>query len=70
MENDRLYSGGGTDISKVLRHIDSNKFDTAILITDCEDEFSLDKVKSDLLIFTNDLKFKSSNPKVKVSYFS
>lgn len=69
LKNDVLYTGGGTDISKVLRHIKDNKFDVSIMITDCEDTFTLDDIDSDLMIFTNMLSFKSNNPKVQVSYF-
>lgn len=69
LKTDRLYTGGGTNITNVLNHIKKNKFDVSIMITDCEDKFSLKGVDSDLMIFTNDMKFKSDNKKVKVSYF-
>lgn len=69
LHKDRLYRGGGTNITNVLNHIKKNKFDVSIMITDCEDKFSLKGVDSDLMIFTNDMKFKSDNKKVKVSYF-
>lgn len=70
INTDRLSAGGGTDIQGVLTHIDENKFDAAIVITDCEDSFSLKKVKSNVMFFTNDMRFKSDNPLVKVSYFN
>ena len=69
LKHDNLYSGGGTNIQKVLQHIKDNKFDVSIMITDCEDRFTLDDIESDLMIFTNNLSFKSRNPKVQVSYF-
>ena len=69
LKHDSLYSGGGTNIQKVLQHIKDNKFDVSIMITDCEDRFTLDDIESDLMIFTNNLSFKSRNPKVQVSYF-
>lgn len=64
-----LVTGGGTDIDGVLKHIKENKNDVAIMITDCEDRFSLADVNSNLMIFTNDSRFKSDNKKVKVTYF-
>lgn len=69
LKEDRLYSGGGTNITRVLNHIKDNSFDVSIMITDCEDRFTLDDIKSDLMIFTNNLSFRSRNPKVQVSYF-
>lgn len=69
LKSDYIYSGGGTNIQKVLKHIKDNKFDVSIMITDCEDNFTLDDIDSDLMIFTNNLSFKSKNPKVRVSYF-
>ena len=64
-----LYTGGGTYINGVLRHIEDNKHDVSIMITDCEDSFSLKNVKSELMIFTNNYKFKSDNDAVRVTYW-
>lgn len=64
-----LYTGGGTYINGVLRHIEDNKHDVSIMITDCEDNFSLKNVKSELMIFTNNYKFKSDNGAVRVTYW-
>ena len=65
-----IYTGGGTDINKVLKNIETEKQDTAILITDCEDNFSLKNVKSNLMIYTNNTTFKNdNNPLVKLTYF-
>ena len=69
LKQESLYTGGGTNITNVLNHIKKNKFDVAIMITDCEDRFSLKDVDSNLMIFTNNMKFKSDNNSVKVSYF-
>lgn len=62
-------TGGGTNIQEVLRHIKDNSEGVSIIITDCEDTFSVKDVKKDVLIFTNDISFKSSNDKVKVAYW-
>ena len=64
-----LYTGGGTYINGVLRHIEDHKHDVSIMITDCEDSFSLKNVKSELMIFTNNYKFKSDNDAVRVTYW-
>lgn len=69
LKNDSIYASGGTNIQKVLTHIKDNNFDVSIMITDCEDNFTLDDINSDLMIFTNNLSFKSKNSKVRVSYF-
>lgn len=69
LKSDYIYATGGTYITGVLNHIKRNKFDQAIMITDCQDRFSLKDVDSDLLIFTNNLNFIGDNPKVKVAYF-
>ena len=70
LKEDYLYASGGTNITNVLNHIKRNKFDHAIMITDCQDKFSLNDIDSDLMIFTNNLNFTTKNPKVKLNYFS
>jgi len=60
---------GGTDITNVLNNIEKEKQDVAIMITDCEDYFSLDNVKSNLMIYTNNFSVKNNNPLVKLTYF-
>lgn len=68
-ESERMITSGGTNINYVLNHIKENKHDVAIMITDCQDRFSLKGFKSDLMVYTNELSFISDNPKVKVTYF-
>lgn len=68
-KKEELYASGGTNITRVLEHITSNKHDVAIMVTDCEDRFTLDGVKSDLLIFTNNLEVETNNRLVKLVYF-
>lgn len=65
-----IYVGGGTDITRVLNYIDDENQDVAIMITDCDDRFSLKGVKSNLMIYTNNTSVKNSNPKVKLTYFN
>lgn len=64
-----LYAGGGTNIKAVLDHLNKTNFDHAIMITDCQDNFSLRGFKKDLMIFTNMYSFTTNNPHVKVTYF-
>lgn len=64
-----IYTSGGTDIQLVLDTIKNQKQDAAILITDCNDQFSLKNVNYNLMIYTNDKNFKTDNPKVKLTYF-
>lgn len=64
-----IHWGGGTNITRVLEHIKNEKHDVSILITDCEDDFTLKGVKSDLFIFTNNESFVPDNPRVKCSYW-
>lgn len=64
-----IYTSGGTDIQAVLDTIQNQKQDAAILITDCNDQFSLKNVNYNLMIYTNDRNFKTDNPKVKLTYF-
>ena len=64
-----IYTSGGTDIQAVLNTIKAQKQDAAILITDCDDNFSLKNVDYNLMIYTNDRSFKSDNAKVKLTYF-
>lgn len=68
-KDDTPWTSGGTCIQRVLSHIKKNNNAVSIMITDCEDSFSLKDVNSDVLIFTNDLNFKSDNPKVRVANF-
>ena len=65
-----IDTGGGTDITKVLNKINDEKQDVAILVTDCEDRFSLKNVNCNLMIYTNDTSFRSDNPNVSLTYFS
>lgn len=67
---DSIPIGGGTNIQKVLQRINDEKQDTAILITDCQDRFSLRDVTGNLMIYTNDTTFKSDNKNVSLTYFS
>lgn len=64
-----IYTSGGTNIQAVLDTIRAQQQDAAILITDCEDQFSLKKVNYNLMIYTNNKTFKSDNAKVKLTYF-
>lgn len=64
-----IYVGGGTDIKYVLQYIDDNKQDVAIMITDCDDRFSLKNVQSNLMIYTNNKTVRNNNPLVKLTYF-
>lgn len=64
-----LSVGGGTDIQTVLDTIKKENQDAAILITDCEDRFSLNGIETNLMMYTNDLQFKSDNKNVQVTYF-
>ena len=64
-----LPKGGGTNITNVLSHIEKNKYDVSILVTDCGDNFSLDNVSTDILIFTDDKGFKTDKRNVKVTYW-
>lgn len=68
-DSDNIYVGGGTDINFVLRHIEYKKHDVAFIITDCEDNFSIDNVSSEVMMFTNNTRFTSNNPHVKVQYW-
>lgn len=68
-DSDNIYVGGGTDINFVLRHIEHKKHDVAFIITDCEDNFSIDNVSSEVMMFTNNTRFTSTNPHVKVQYW-
>lgn len=70
LQNDYLMASGGTNINNVLKHIKDNNFDVSIMITDCDDKFSVKQFDSNLMIFTNDMKFKSDNPLVEVTYFN
>ena len=65
-----IYVGGGTDITRVLNYIDDENQDVAIMITDCDDRFSLKDVKSNLMIYTNNTSVNNTNPKVKLTYFN
>lgn len=67
--SDHIYTGGGTYINRVINHIKENNYDHAIMITDCQDNFSLDGVDFDLQIFTDNKTFKSDNKSVKVAYW-
>lgn len=67
--SNNIYTGGGTYIDRVLKHIKDNNYDHAIMITDCEDNFSLDDVEFDLQIFTDNKNFTSNNKSVKVAYW-
>lgn len=69
MQDHAPYTGGGTNINNVLKHIDENNIDVAIMITDCEDSFTLKNVKHDLLVFTNNRQVKTANPKVRLAYW-
>ena len=64
-----IYTSGGTDIQAVLDTIQNQKQDAAILITDCNDRFSLKNINYNLMIYTNDKTFKTDNPKVRLTYF-
>ncbi len=64
-----IYVGGGTNIQRVLDKIEENKDDHAILITDCDDKFNLNKVSVNMLLYTNNYSIKSSNNKVEIAYF-
>lgn len=64
-----IYVGGGTDIQKVLNKIESEHAEYSIVITDCNDQFSLKNITQPLMIFTNDTRFKSDNSNVKLAYF-
>lgn len=68
-KNTSPYTSGGTDIKGVLRHIKTTNSDVTIMITDCEDNFTLKDVTSDLLIFTNNKSVVNRNPKVKLAYW-
>ena len=63
------YTGGGTDITSVLKHIKDTNSDVSIMITDCEDNFTLKHVTSDLMVFTNNKSITNTNPKVKLAYW-
>ena len=65
-----IYVGGGTDITRVLNYINDENQDVAIMITDCDDRFSLKDVKSNLMIYTNNTSVNNTNPKVKLTYFN
>ena len=67
---DVIYTNGGTDIQAVLDTIASQKQDAAILITDCNDNFSLKNVDYNLMIYTNNRRFTSDNKKVSLTYFN
>lgn len=67
--SNKIYTGGGTYINRVLKHIKDNNYDHAIMITDCEDNFNIDDVEFDLQIFTDNKKFTSNNNHVKVAYW-
>jgi len=64
-----IYIGGGTNIQRVLNEIEKNKDDHAILITDCDDRFNLDKVSVNILLYTNNYSISSNNDKVEIAYF-
>lgn len=64
-----IYTGGGTSITNVLNHIVKNKQDVSILITDCQDTFTLKGFKHEMMIFTNNYGFISNQSNVKVTYF-
>ena len=65
-----IYIGGGTDITRVLNYIDDEKQDVAIMITDCDDRFTLKDVKSNLMIYTNNKSVNNNNPRVQLTYFN
>lgn len=67
--SNNIYTGGGTYIDRVLKHIKDNNYDHAIMITDCEDNFNIDDVEFDLQIFTDNKNFTSNNKSVKVAYW-
>lgn len=67
--NSSIRIGGGTNINNVLKHINDTNQDVAIMITDCEDKFSLKGVNTNLMIYTNDTRFVSDNSNVKLTYF-
>lgn len=49
--------GGGTDIKKVLHKIAEDHADLAILITDCEDNISVDDIESNVIVVSNNTSF-------------
>lgn len=64
-----IYTGGGTNIQKVLDKIQTENADHCIVITDCEDNFSLKNITQPLMIFTNNHRFISDNSNVRLTYF-
>lgn len=69
-EETGIYASGGTNIQNVLTHIKDNNNEVSIIITDCEDSFTLKGVENDIMFFTNDRKFTTNNKRVQVAYWS
>lgn len=68
-KDDSIYVGGGTYITNVLNHISKHNYDHAIMITDCDDNFTLKGIDFNFHIFTNNKDFIPDNKQVKISYW-